>query len=80
MNEADEVDHLYQEFVAAREQAIALTDRYTFAHPDDPRRPELWETAMRQTEVARLLLESWLATPVAAPVAGSRRRELVGIR
>ncbi|MBV8715453.1 MAG: hypothetical protein JOZ65_10340 [Chloroflexi bacterium] len=51
---------LYDEFLAAREKAIALTDRYHASTPTSSDRAELWDGVMRQTETARLLLERWL--------------------
>jgi hypothetical protein len=51
---------LFEQFVAAREQAIALTDRFAVTHGDDPGRDELWQHVVRQTDTARLLLERWL--------------------
>ncbi len=49
---------LFEQFVAAREHAIALTDRSDMTGIDDPTRVELWKHVMRQTD-ARLLLERW---------------------
>ena len=51
---------LYDEFLAAREKAIALTDRYHASARTSSDRAELWDDVMRQTETARLLLERWL--------------------
>lgn len=51
---------LYEEFVRARQEAVSLTDRYREAPADAPDRAQLWERVVRQTESARLLLESWL--------------------
>lgn len=51
---------LFEQFVVAREHAIALTDRFDTAAIDDPSRVELWNHVMRQTDTARLLLERWL--------------------
>jgi hypothetical protein len=51
---------LYEEFVRARQEAVELTDRYREATLDAPDRDLLWERVVRQTETARLLLESWL--------------------
>jgi hypothetical protein len=48
---------LYEEFLRAREKAIALSVRYRASNPPDA---ELWDSVMRQTETARLLLERWL--------------------
>jgi hypothetical protein len=53
---------LYEQFVAARLKAVELTDAYRETAADDPRRAVLWESVVRQTELARGLLESWLAT------------------
>jgi hypothetical protein len=51
---------LYEEFVRARQAAVELTDRYRESPMDAPDRDLLWERVVRQTETARLLLESWL--------------------
>lgn len=51
---------LYEQFVQARLEAVELTDSYRETAADDPRRAILWEGVMRQTELARGLLESWL--------------------
>ncbi len=51
---------LYEQFVAARLKAVELTDTYRDMPGDDPRRAHVWESVVRQTEVARCLLESWL--------------------
>jgi hypothetical protein len=53
---------LYDQFVNARLRAVELTDTYRETSADDPRRAVLWEGVVRQTEVARGLLESWLAS------------------
>jgi hypothetical protein len=53
---------LYEQFVNARLKAVELTDSYRETSVDDPRRAVLWEGVVRQTEVARGLLESWLAS------------------
>lgn len=53
---------LYEQFVAARERAIELTDRYNAVGMDDLSRAKLWEYVVRQTETTRLLLERWLRT------------------
>ena len=52
---------LYEQFAAARLKAVELTDAYRETSSDDPRRAILWEGVVRQTELARGLLESWLA-------------------
>lgn len=62
---------LYEQFVAARLKAVELTDAYRAAAADDPRRAVLWEGVVRQTELARGLLESWLMT--GAPEAAAAR-------
>jgi hypothetical protein len=59
MHDLDEAV-LYERFIAAREEAILLTDRFASCPREDPEREELWDIAMRQTETARLLLEEWL--------------------
>jgi len=51
---------LYEEFQAAREKAIALTDSYRASNPRDSDRAVLWASVMRQTDTARSLLERWL--------------------
>jgi hypothetical protein len=53
---------LYEQFAAARLKAVELTDAYRETAADDPRRAVLWEGVVRQTELARGLLESWLAS------------------
>ncbi len=51
---------LYEEFADARRQAVELTDQYRAIPRDDPRRAEVWDRVVRQTETARQLLETWL--------------------
>ena len=69
---------LYDEFVHARQEAIALTDKYREAkEADAPDRDQLWARVVRQTETARLLLESWLEYGEPAPEVP--RRELVAL-
>ena len=51
---------LYEQFLVARERAIALTDIYRASRASGAAQPELWDSVMRQTETARLLLERWL--------------------
>ncbi len=51
---------LYEQFVAARLKAVELTDAYRQTAADDPRRAVMWEGVVRQTELARGLLETWL--------------------
>jgi hypothetical protein len=63
---------LYEQFVAARREAVALTDHYRATGAEDPSRAELWERVVRQTETARGLLESWLQS------AAARRTRAVG--
>lgn len=60
MSLADTV--LYERFVDARRQAVALTDQYHQIPSNDPRRQEVWDRVVRQTETARVLLESWLGS------------------
>jgi hypothetical protein len=74
---------LYEQFLAAREEAILLTDRFASCPREDPKREELWDIAMRQTETARLLLEEWLRLgklnqqrPPAAPIVDGPRQPL----
>jgi hypothetical protein len=71
------IDHtvLYEQFVAARLKAVELTDTYRQTPADDPRRGVIWEGVVRQTELARVLLESWLRTSPTLPqlIAGARR-------
>jgi hypothetical protein len=57
---------LYEQFVDARLKAVELTDSYRETAVDDPRRAVLWEGVVRQTELARGLLESWLTAEPAA--------------
>ena len=67
---------LYDEFIRARQQAIVLTDEYREAKDaDTPARNQLWARVVRQTETARLLLESWLE--YGEPVPEVPYRELV---
>ncbi len=61
---------LYEQFVDARLKAVELTDTYRQTAADDPRRVILWECVVRQTELARGLLESWLRTAAAVPAVG----------
>jgi hypothetical protein len=58
---------LYEQFVEARLKAVELTDFYRSTPADDPRRAVIWETVVRQTELARGLLESWLHSNRPAP-------------
>jgi hypothetical protein len=58
---------LYEQFVAARMKAVELTDSYRETTADDPRRAVLWEGVVRQTELARGLLESWLRSDRVEP-------------
>jgi hypothetical protein len=55
---------LYEQFVEARLKAVELTDTYRATPADDPRRAVLWEGVARQTEIARGLLENWLAANI----------------
>jgi hypothetical protein len=58
---------LYEQFVAASLKAVELTDSYRQTSLDDPHRAVLWDSVVQQTEVARGLLESWLATGAETP-------------
>ena len=58
---------LYEQFVEARLKAVELTDTYHQTPSEDPRRAILWEDVVKQTEVARDLLESWLKSPPDQP-------------
>ena len=58
---------LYEQFVAARLKAVELTDIYRETDADDPRRAVLWEGVVRQTELARGLLVSYLRADRAEP-------------
>ncbi|GAC1317779.1 MAG: hypothetical protein NVSMB2_11880 [Chloroflexota bacterium] len=61
---------LYEEFLEARRVAIDLTDAFQNVEAGDPRREAIWEGVVRQTEVARRLLDTWLrvsAAPQRAP-------------
>ena len=73
---------LYEQFVNARLKAVELTDTYRQTSADDPRRAVLWEGVVRQTELARGLLESWLASdceaPAEAPAEASANRLRAG--
>jgi hypothetical protein len=51
---------LYEQFLRSRERAIALTDRFRASNSSDAAQAELWNSVMRETETARLLLERWL--------------------
>jgi hypothetical protein len=51
---------LYEQFVAARLRAMELSDAYRQTPTDNPGRDSIWDDVMRQTELARGLLESWL--------------------
>jgi hypothetical protein len=53
---------LYEQFVAARLEAMQLTDRYRNRPGDDAERVRIWDDVMRQTELAQGLLEWWLRT------------------
>ena len=53
---------LYEQFIAARLKAMELSDAYRQTPADDPRRTVIWDDAMRQTELARGLLVSWLGS------------------
>jgi hypothetical protein len=79
MHNVDEAS-VYEQFLAAREEAILLTDRFASCPREDPKREELWDIAMRQTETARLLLEEWLRlgklNPQRAPAAAVTDRPL----
>jgi hypothetical protein len=59
----------YEQFAAARTSAIRVTDQYLSAAADSPRRPELWQAVVRETESARGLLEAWLRQDAAQPLA-----------
>ena len=63
---------LYEQFTDARRVAVELTDRYLATPRDDPRRAELWDCVVRQTETARQLLESWLCREP-APLGAEQR-------
>jgi hypothetical protein len=63
---------LYEDFQRARQAAMEVTDRFYDLRPDDPRRPEVWDVVVRQTETARQLLERWLQgqpSPEIQPIA-----------
>jgi hypothetical protein len=55
------VDPLYEEFVVARSQAIALADEYASLLPGQPGQRELWTRVVAQTDYAYHLLKRWLA-------------------
>jgi hypothetical protein len=67
---------LYEQFVAARLKAVELTDAYRQTAADDPRRTILWEGVVGQTEIARVLLESWLQSGAGVPRLTSPGRKL----
>jgi len=70
---------LYEEFVRARMEAVALTDKYREAYEANaPDRDLLWERVVDQTEAARLLLESWLESGHSEPE--ETERDLVAQR
>ena len=52
---------VYEQFLAAREEAIKLTDRFRASDPSDSTRLDVWDAVVRQTELARALLERWLS-------------------
>ena len=69
----------FEEFVRARMEAVALTDKYREAYEADaPERDQLWERVVDQTEAARLLLESWLESDL--PELEENERDLVAQR
>jgi hypothetical protein len=51
---------LYEQFELARVRAVELTDRYRATACDDPEKGPRWDRVVRQTELARWLLEAWL--------------------
>jgi hypothetical protein len=51
---------LYEDFQRARQAAVEMTDRFYDSRADDPRRGELWDAVVRQTETARQLLVLYL--------------------
>jgi len=69
---------VYEQFVAARLKAVELTDAYRETSADDPRRAILWENVVRQTELARGLLESWLTSGTELPNATSNIANTLG--
>jgi hypothetical protein len=72
---------LYDEFDCARREAVQLTDAYHNIPKSDPRRAEVWESVVRQTETARQLLERWLQTGGEYPSAsGTSAREKLAVR
>ncbi len=71
---------LYEQFVDARLKAVALTDFYRQTAVDDPRRAVMWEGVVRQTEVARGLLESWLSAEPALRVARASANTATALR
>ena len=56
----NDTDVLFEQFVEARCVAVLLTDHYRETRASDADRAELWDSVIRQTEAARMLLESWL--------------------
>jgi hypothetical protein len=71
---------LYEDFLAARSEAVALTDAYREVPSDDPARPLIWDRVVRQTETARQLLERWLSRQNGTPARTGRPRELSAVR
>jgi hypothetical protein len=65
----DDDSALYEQFVDARLKAVELTDSFRQTAADDPRRAVMWEGVVRQTELARGLLESWLMAAETANTA-----------
>ncbi len=68
---------LYEEFVQARQEAVELTDRYREAPANTPDHDLLWERVVYQTEAARVLLVSWLATASGGEDHAPALRELL---
>jgi len=68
---------LYEQFADARQEAVELMDHYRAIPHDDPRRAEVWDRVVRQTETARQLLESWLRSGGDNPSVSARERSAV---
>jgi len=67
---------LYEQFIGAREAAIASSDRFASVPSNHPDRDELWDNVVRQTEAARILLEKWLQRGKLSEQSTDTQREL----
>jgi hypothetical protein len=71
---------LYEQFVDARLKAVELTDAFRETPTNDSRRAVMWDEAMRQTELARGLLESYLAASQVPILKATTANTLHGVR